>query len=120
MRQGGYGRVMWVNENGFPCRRMLTAVEREEILTQYIRRRSGRRFTVPVMAEMLGVCDRTIQSHLRRLEDGGIIKRTASFDASGKQNGNLIMYTGSTKRLTGEELTVERIMGYGGEKYMDD
>ena len=72
--------------------------ERREALLQFIRRRSGRRFTVAVMAREFGVSERTIQDDLSVLEVFGQIKRTPSYNSQHRQNGNIIVYTGSCKR----------------------
>ena len=42
--------------------------ERRKQLLTYIRRRSGRRFIVKVMAKEFGVSERTLQADLRFLE----------------------------------------------------
>lgn len=67
-------------------------------LLQFIRRRSGRRFLVAVMVREFGVSERTIQSDLSVLEVFGQIKRTPSYNSLHRQNGNIIVYTGSRKR----------------------
>ena len=72
--------------------------ERQERLLRFIRRRSGRRFTVAVMAKEFGVSERTIQDDLSTLEVFGQIKRTPSYNLLHRQNGNIIVYTGSRKR----------------------
>ena len=72
--------------------------ERRDGLLQFIRRRSGRRVTVAVMAKEVGVGGRTIQSDLSSLEVFGQIKRTPSYNSLHRQNGNIIVYTGSRKR----------------------
>ena len=56
--------------------------ERREALLRFIRRRSGR----------------TIQDDLSTLEVFGQIKRTPSYNLLHRQNGNIIVYTGSRKR----------------------
>lgn len=71
---------------------------RRKQLLQYIRRRSRRRFTVAVMAKEFGVSERTIQSDLSYLEIYGQIERRPSYDSLHRQNGNIIVYTGSRKR----------------------
>ncbi len=72
--------------------------ERQERLLRFIRRRSGRRFTVAVMAKEFGVSERTIQGDLALLEAFGQIRRTPSYNSLHRQNGNIIVYTGSRKR----------------------
>ena len=72
--------------------------ERQERLLRFIRRRSGRRFTVAVMAKEFGVSERTIQDDLSLLEAFGQIRRTPSYNSLHRQNGNIIVYTGSHKR----------------------
>lgn len=109
MRGKGYGWVDFKDDDGWVQSRKLSSNEREQVLTNYIRRRSGRRFTVPALAQLLGVSDRTIQKHLADLEKKGWIKRQACFDETGRQNGNDIIYTGPKDRLTGNELTIEKL-----------
>ena len=72
--------------------------KRREELLQFIRRRSGRRFLVEVMVREFGVSERTIQSDLSVLEVFGQIRRTPSYNSLHRQNGNIIVYTGSRKR----------------------
>ncbi|MFR7766422.1 MAG: hypothetical protein ACLU1U_04075 [Lachnospiraceae bacterium] len=72
--------------------------KRREELLQFIRRRSGRRFLVAVMVREFGVSERTIQSDLSVLEVFGQIRRTPSYNSLHRQNGNIIVYTGSRKR----------------------
>ena len=72
--------------------------ERREKLLQFIRRRSGRRFTVAIMAKEFNVSERTIQSDLSNLEIYGLIERLPNYDSLHRQNGNIIVYTGSRKR----------------------
>lgn len=72
--------------------------KRREELLQFIRRRSRRRFLVAVMVREFGVSERTIQSDLSVLEVFGQIKRTPSYNSLHRQNGNIIVYTGSRKR----------------------
>lgn len=72
--------------------------ERQEALLRFIRRRSGRRFIVAVMAKEFNVSERTIQDDLSVLEVLGQIKRTPSYNSLHRQNGNIIVYTGSRRR----------------------
>lgn len=72
--------------------------KRREKLLQFIRRRNGRRFTVAIMAKEFNVSERTMQSDLSYLEIYGQIERLPSYDSLHRQNGNIIVYTGSRKR----------------------
>lgn len=72
--------------------------QRRKQLLDFIRRRSGRRFIVSVMAKEFGVSERTLQADLRFLEAFGQIKRTPSYNSLHRQNGNIIVYTGSRRR----------------------
>lgn len=72
--------------------------ERRKLLLAFIRRRSGRRFLVNVMAKEFNVSERTIQSDLKFLEVNGLIKRTPSYNNLHRQNGNIIVYMGSRSR----------------------
>lgn len=69
--------------------------KRRKELLAFIRRRSGRRFTVAVMAKEFNVSERTIQVDLTFLEVFGLIKRTPSYNSLHIQNGNIIVFTGS-------------------------
>ena len=111
MQKGKYGKMTWTGGDGHQHSRKLTSTEREEVLANYIRRRSGRKFVVRAMAELLGCCERTIQNHLAVLQAKGWIERKACHDEIGRQTGNVIVYSGPKKRLTGEELTLEKITG---------
>lgn len=72
--------------------------QRRKELLAYIRRRSGRRFIVAVIAKEFSVNERTIQADLRFLEVFGQIKRTPSYNSLHRQNGNIIVYTGNRRR----------------------
>lgn len=72
--------------------------QRRELLLRFIRKRSGRRFILAVMAKKFGVSKRTIQDDLACLELFGQIKRTPSYNSLHRQNGNIIVYTGNRKR----------------------
>jgi DeoR/GlpR family transcriptional regulator of sugar metabolism len=90
---------------------MLSYKERQEVLADYLRRYSGRKFIVGKLAKLLGVCERTIQKHLADLETGGVIKRIAGFIETGRQDGNVIVYTGPESSLSSDGLTIEDIYG---------
>ncbi len=77
--------------------------ERRKELLAFIRRRSGRRFLVSSMAKEFGVSERTIQADLTFLEVFGLIKRTPSYNSLNRQNGNIIVYTGSRRRCKENE-----------------
>lgn len=96
--------------------------ERRKELLAFIRRRSGRRFIVKILAKEFGTSERTIQSDLTFLEIFGLIKRTPSYDSLHRQNGNIIVYTGSRRRckktrtngyLRGEVKSIEKCLIYG-------
>lgn len=115
----GYGWIEWIGEDGWERSRKLTSAVREEVLANYLRRRSGRKFIVSKLAEIFGVCERTIQKHLADFEVKGWIQRKACYDENGRQNGNVIIYTGPKKRLTGDELTLEKILDESNENGLD-
>lgn len=77
-------------------------IRRKELL-QIIRRRSGRRFLISILAREFMTSERTIQADLRFLETFGQIKRTPSYNSLHRQNGNIIIYTGSRRRLKENE-----------------
>lgn len=77
--------------------------KRRKELLRFIRRRSGRRFLVSILAKEFMISERTIQSDLRFLEMYGHIKRTPSYNSLHRQNGNIIVYTGSRRRLIENE-----------------
>jgi len=82
---------------------MSKANRRRKELLAFIRRRSGRRFIVAVMAKEFGVSERTIQADLTFLEVFGLIKRTPSYNSLHRQNGNIIVFTGSRRRCKENE-----------------
>ena len=77
--------------------------KRRKELLRFIRRRSGRRFLVSILAKEFMTSERTIQSDLRFLEMYGHIKRKPSYNSLHRQNGNIIVYTGSRRRLKENE-----------------
>ena len=77
--------------------------KRREELLAFIRRRSGRRFIVAIMAKEFDVSERTIQTDLTFLEVFGQIKRIPSYNTLHRQNGNIIVYTGSRRRCKENE-----------------
>ena len=77
--------------------------KRRKELLAFIRRRSGRRFLISIMAKEFGVSERTIQADLTFLEVFGQIKRTPSYNSLHRQNGNIIVYTGSRRRCKENE-----------------
>lgn len=77
--------------------------KRKKELLRFIRRRSGRRFLVSILAKEFMTSERTIQSDLRFLEMYEHIKRTPSYNSLHRQNGNIIVYTGSRRRLKENE-----------------
>lgn len=77
--------------------------ERRKELLAFIRRRSGRRFLISIMAKEFGVSERTLQADLTFLEVFGLIKRTPSYNSLHRQNGNIIVYTGSRRRCKENE-----------------
>lgn len=85
--------------------------QRRELLLRFIRKRSGRRFILAVMAKELNVSERTIQDDLSVLEASRLIKRTPSYNSLHRQNGNIIVYTGNRKRRS-QKLTRDRKDGY--------
>lgn len=109
MYKKGYGWVEFIDDEGREHTRKLYSHEREEVLVNYIRRRSGRKFTVPSLAKMLATSDRTIQKHLAELEQRSWIKRVPCYNEKNRQDGNVIVFTGPKPRLTGDELTVEKV-----------
>lgn len=85
--------------------------QRRELLLRFIRKRSGRRFIVAVMAKEFKVSERTIQDDLACLELFGQIKRTPSYNSLHRQNRNIIVYTGNRKRRL-KNRTMDRKDGY--------
>lgn len=77
--------------------------KRRKELLQFIRRRGGRRFLISILAKEFNVSERTIQADLRFLEMNEQIKRMPSYNSLHRQNGNIIVYTGSRRRLKENE-----------------
>lgn len=79
MKGKGYGHMAWIDNEGKKYSRKLKRKEREEVLANYIRRRSGRKFVVHKIAGLFGVSERTIQKHLADMQSKGWIERQACF-----------------------------------------
>lgn len=117
--KGKYGYVEFVDKRKLkydgwddqiePEIRKPTPKEREEIILNYIRANSGKSVKVWWLAEKLAVSDRMIQKILKKFEEQGLIARTPLFTESGKQQGNILTYTGENTPKTGTELTLQRL-----------
>lgn len=86
-----------------------TPTERKEIIVNTVIECNGRSFKIPVLAEKLGVTDRTIQTILRQLERDGIIQITPKFNKDGRQKGNVYKYVGPACIRYGSGLTLKAL-----------
>jgi len=108
-KKEGYGMFRFVDDNGVEQFRKPNVRQRKRIFTYYIRRRSGRIMKVHEIAKAFNVSDRTIQKLLKELEIAKIIHREPIYDKTGFQRANKIIFTGDKKRLTGKELSIDKV-----------
>jgi len=81
-----------------------TPEERREILINFVIQCNGRTFSIPALADKLGVTDRTIQ---RQLQKDGLIEITPRYRENGKQKGNAYKYIGPPCKKYGSGLTLK-------------
>ncbi len=109
MAKKGYGYFYFLDENGALQTRKLTGRKRKEVLKNYLRRRSGREMKLETIASAFNVSTRSMQKLLKELEQENVIRREATYDESGRQKANRIVYIGDKPRLTGKELQFEKV-----------
>ena len=106
MAKKGYGYFYFLDENGALQMRKLTGRKRKEVFKNYLRRRSGREMKLETIASAFNVSTRSMQKLLKELEQEKVIRREATYDESGRQKANRIVYIGDKPRLTGKELQI--------------
>lgn len=119
MKRKGYGIIEFVDKRKLkhdgwddqiePEFRKPTPAEREEIILNYIRTRNGKPLNMQKLAELLAVCIRTIQKHLRNLENKRLIIRTPVFNENGKQRLNKYTFNGKNTPLEETALTIDKL-----------
>lgn len=109
MAKKGYGYFYFIDENGALQMRKLTGRKRKKVLKNYLRWRSGREMKLETIAKAFNVSTRSMQKLLKELESENVIRREATYDESGKQKANRIVYIGDKPRLTGKELQIEKV-----------
>lgn len=119
MKYKGYGKIEFVDkrklkDDGWddqiePEFRKPTPAEREEIILNYIRTRNGRPLNMQKLSDLLKVSVRTIQKHLRNLENKNLIIRTPVFTESGKQRFNKYNFNGKNTPLEETALTIDKL-----------
>lgn len=83
--------------------------EREEIILNFVRDNSGKKVRVSRIADALAVTERTIQKHLKNLEDKGLIKRIKHCNKHNRQRANILEYTGPDTPRLKSDLTLEKL-----------
>lgn len=86
-----------------------TPKERREIIINTVIECDGRTFSIPVLAERLGVTDRTVQSVLRQLQKEGLIEIIPKYGKTGAQKGNAYRYIGQPCEKYGSHLTLQTL-----------
>ena len=119
MRCKGYGKIEFVDKRKLkydgwddqiePEFRKPTPAEREEIILNYIRTRNGRPLNMQKLSDLLKVSVRTIQKHLRNLENKNLIIRTPVFTENGKQRFNKYNFNGKNTQLEETALTIDKL-----------
>lgn len=72
-------------------------------------RRSGREMKVETIANAFKVSTRSMQKHLKELEQENVIRREAVYDENGRRKSNRIVYIGDKPRFTGNEKQIEKV-----------
>jgi DNA-binding Lrp family transcriptional regulator len=119
MKAGKYGYIEFIDKRKLkhdgwddeiePEIRKPTPAEREEIILNLIRDNSGKAIRVSGIAEALAVTDRTVQKHLRNLEDKGFIKRIKRGNKLNRQRANVLKYTGPDAPRPENALTLAKL-----------
>ena len=86
-----------------------TPAEREEIILNYIRTHNGRPLNMQKLSHLLKVSIRTIQKHLRNLENKKLIIRTPVYTENGKQKFNKYNFNGKNTPLEETALTIDKL-----------
>ncbi len=86
-----------------------TPKERREIIINTIIECNGRSFSVPKLAKLLAVSDRTLQNILRKLKSEGIIEITPRYGKNGVQKSNSYRYIGEPCDFYGNGLTLKML-----------
>jgi len=86
-----------------------TPAERKEIIVNTIIEGNGRAFSIPKLANLLAVSDRTIQNCLRQLKAEGIIEITPRYGKNGVQKSNSYRYIGEPCKFYGNGLTLKTL-----------
>lgn len=86
-----------------------TPAERREIIINTIIEGNGRAFSIPKLAKMLSISDRTLQSTLKQLRLEGIIEITPRYAKNGVQKSNSYRYIGEPCDFYGNGLTLKML-----------
>lgn len=84
-----------------------TPKERREIIINTVIECNGRTFSIPMLADRLGVTGRTVQSILRQLQKDGLIEIIPKYHKNGAQKGNSYKYIGEPCERYGSGLTLQ-------------
>ena len=119
---GKYGFIAFENprylqeisdSTGYTCRderkyiyRKPNAKERREIVINTIIESCGRPFSIPKLAKLLAVSDRTLQSLLKSLKEEGLISVTKRYAKNGARRSNSYRYTGTPCKYYGSGLNL--------------
>ena len=116
MKRQGYGIVEFVDKRKIkndgwddqiePEYRKPTPAEREEMILNHIRVHNGKLLNMRLLAKLFNVTVRTIQTHLRNLENKQLIIREPVFTETGKQEFNKYYYNGENTPLADTALTI--------------
>lgn len=119
MKRKGYGIVEFVDKRKIkndgwddqiePEYRKPTPAEREEMILNHIRVHNGKSLNMQLLAKLFNVTVRTIQTHLRNLENKQLITREPVFTETGKQKYNKYFYNGEDAPLEDTALTIEKL-----------
>jgi DNA-binding Lrp family transcriptional regulator len=83
--------------------------EREEIILNFIRDNSGKSIKVSRIAKALAVTERTIQTHLKKLEEKKLIMRIKHCNKRNRQRANILEYIGPDTPRSKSDLTLDKL-----------
>ncbi len=116
LRRKGYGFIYIKNPNYMTdgdereyLVRKPTPKERREIVINTVIECNGRTFKIHVLAQRLGVSDRTIQTILRQLQKDALIEIISRHDKTGRQKQNAYRYIGPPCEKYGTSLTLKAL-----------
>jgi DNA-binding Lrp family transcriptional regulator len=112
MKRSRYGYIEFKNPDDVwaePEIRKPTFAEREEVILNLVRDNSGRTILLNRVAKLLGISERTVQRHLKNLQEKGLVRRFKQVNRHNRQRQNRIEYTGPDTPRSDGDLTLQKL-----------